>query len=94
MSFEHEISLDPQPQRNVEPRFLLGGYVLGVVAMSSAPLMYYWLFAPAGALLVAAVCVVVATVWPRFDDAARGAFFAAVFGVVTVLVLFIGNAQR
>ena len=81
MSYEHESLLDPLTERQVDPRYLLGGYVLG-------------LFAPAGALLVAAVAVLVATVQPRFDDAACGAFFAALFGAVAILVLSFVVAQR
>jgi hypothetical protein len=79
MSFEHESTLDPRIEREV--------------VMSPAPLLYYWLFAPAGALLVAAAAVLVATVRPRFDDVACGAFFAALFGLVAVLVLFFVGAQ-
>ncbi|MUL75382.1 hypothetical protein [Mycolicibacterium sp. CBMA 226] len=94
MAFEHESLLDPLTERKVDPRYLLGGYVVGLVAMSLAPLMYFWLFAPAGALLVAAVAVLVATVRPRFDDAACGAFFAALFGAVAILVLSFVVAQR
>ncbi|CAM5701237.1 hypothetical protein MAUB1S_00386 [Mycolicibacterium aubagnense] len=94
MSFEHESLLDPLTERTVDPRYLLGGYVLGLVATSLVPLLVYWLFAPAGALFVAAVAVVVATVRPRFDDAACGAFFAAVFGAVAIFVLSFVVAQR
>jgi hypothetical protein len=94
MSYEHESLLDPLTERQVDPRYLLGGYVLGLFATSLAPLMFYWLFAPAGALLVAAVAVLVATVQPRFDDAACGAFFAALFGAVAILVLSFVVAQR
>jgi hypothetical protein len=94
MAFEHESLLDPLTERKVDPPYLLGGYVVGLVVMSLAPLMYYWLFAPAGALLVAAVAVLVATVRPQFDDAACGAFFAALFGVVAILVLSFVVAQR
>lgn len=93
MSFEYESTLDPRIERTIDPRYLCGGYALGLVVMAPAPLLYYWLFAPAGALLVAAVAVLVATVRPRFDDAACGAFFAAVFGLVAVLVLFFVSAQ-
>ena len=93
MSFEHESTLDPRIEREVDPRYLFGGYALGLVVMSPAPLLYYWLFAPAGALLVAAAAVLVATVRPRFDDVACGAFFAALFGLVSVLVLFFVGAQ-
>lgn len=93
MSYEQESSLDPRTERRTDPRYLLGGYAAGLVAMSLAPLAYYWLFAPAGAVLVAAVAVLVATVRPRFDDVACGAFFAALFGLVAVLVLFFVSAQ-
>lgn len=94
MSFEYENSLDPRTERKVDPRYLVGGYVLGLVAMSLTPLMFYWLFVPAGALLVAATAVLVATVRPQFDDVACGAFFAALFGLVAVLVLFFAGAQH
>jgi hypothetical protein len=90
MSFERESALDPAPPRPPDPRFLLGGYLLGLVAMSPTPLLYYWLLAPLGAVLAAAGCLLVALVAPRFADAARGALLAALFGVVTVLVLFFG----
>lgn len=94
MSFERESVLDPLTDRKVDPRYLLGGYAAGLAALSLAPLMFYWLFAPAGALLVAAVAVLVATVRPRFDDAACGAFFAALFGAVAIFVLSFIVAQR
>lgn len=94
MSYEHESALDPRTDQTVDPRYLLGGYVLGLVAMSLAPVIYFWLFAPAGALLVAAVAVLVATVRPRFDDVARGAYFAALFGLAATLVLFFVGAQH
>lgn len=94
MSFEHESLLDPLTERKVDPRNLLGGYVLGLVATSLAPLMFYWLFAPAGALLVAAAAVLAATVRPQFDDVACGAFFAALFGLVAILVLSFVVAQH
>ena len=94
MSFERESSLDPRTERKVDPQYLLGGYAAGLAAMSLAPLTYYWLFAPAGAVFVAALAVLVATVRPRFDDAAYGAFFAALFGLVAVLVLSFVGAQR
>jgi ABC-type branched-subunit amino acid transport system permease subunit len=93
MSYEYESSLDPRPERKVDPRYLLGGYAAGLVAMSLAPLLHLWLFVPAAALVVAAVAVLVATVRPRFDDVARGAYFAAVFGVVAMLVLSFVSAQ-
>lgn len=93
MSFERESARDPRPVRRVDPRFLLGGYVLGLLAMSPGPLAYYWLFAPAGALLAAGACALVGLMRPRFADAARGALLAAVFGVVTVLFMFFGVAR-
>ncbi|MCV7357299.1 hypothetical protein [Mycolicibacterium fluoranthenivorans] len=88
MSFERENRREPKRIRRVDPRFLLGGYALGLVAMSPAPLVYYWLLAPVGALLAAGTCVLVSLARPRFADAACGALLAAVFGLVTVLVMF------
>ena len=40
------------------------------------------------------VAVLVATVRPRFDDVARGAYFAALFGLAATLVLFFVGAQH
>jgi len=94
MSYEYESLLDPLTERKVDPRYLLGGYAAGLAGMSLAPLMFYWLFAPVGALVVAAVAVLVATARPRFDDAACGAFFAAVFGAVAIFVLSFVVAQH
>ncbi|QNJ95485.1 hypothetical protein HZU40_15440 [Mycolicibacterium fluoranthenivorans] len=88
MSFERENRLEPKRIRRVDPRFLLGGYALGLAAMSPAPLVYYWLLAPVGAVLAAGTCVLVSLARPRFADAACGALLAAVFGLVTVLVMF------
>ena len=95
MSFERESQLDPNPSRTADPRFLIGGYFLGLVAMSPAPLAYYWLFAPVGALLVAVGSVLLGAVRPRFIDAALGALLAFVFGVVTVvaMLLVLGVSQ-
>lgn len=89
MSFEHERALDPAPTRKADPGFLLGGYVLGLAAMSPGALLYYWFFMPLGALLAAGVCAAIATMDPRFKDATRGALFAAAFGFVAIVTLMV-----
>lgn len=94
MSFPRECALDPAPPRAADARYVLGGYLAGLVAMSPTPLLYYWLFAPLGALLAAAACLLVALARPRFADVARGALLAAAFGAVTILVLFVTAAQH
>lgn len=77
-----------------EPRLLLIGYLLGVAAMSPAPLVYFWLFAPAGALIVAGLFGV-AAIWSRgAAGLAFGALAATLFGVVTVVAFLIGTANQ
>jgi hypothetical protein len=80
--------------RRAEPRLLLIGYVLGVAAMSPAPLVYFWLFAPVGALIAAGLFGV-AKIWSRgAADLALGALAATLFGVVTVVVFLVGTANQ
>lgn len=81
------------PASRAEPRLLFIGYVLGVAAMSPAPLVYFWLFAPAGALIAAGLFGV-AAIWSRgAADLALGALAATLFGVVTVVVFLVGTAN-
>jgi hypothetical protein len=73
-------------------RWMLAGYLVGLLAMSPPLLLYYWIFAPLGPLLVAGVCVLAGTALHRFHAMATGAAVATVFCVVTVLVFFLGLA--
>ena len=93
MSSLHNSQLDPvneQPATPApKPRWTLLGYLLGLIAMSPAPLLYYWLFAPSAALLLAAICGLIGTTHPRFRATASGALTAAAFGATAVLTFFI-----
>lgn len=82
------------PAWQPEPRLLLIGFLLGVAAMSPPPLVYFWLFAPAGALIAAGLFGVVA-IWSRgAADLALGALAATLFGVVTVVAFLVGTANQ
>ena len=98
MSFEYESKLDPRDKQSgrppASPQLTLIGYLLGLIAMSPAPVLYYWFLAPGCALLVAGLCVLAGTVHRRFRDMALGALIAAVFGAVTAFVFFVGLANQ
>jgi hypothetical protein len=99
MSWEYESKLDPHNAQSRRPpaaslQWTLIGYLLGLLAMSPAPVLYYWLFAPGCALLVAGLCALAGTLHRRFRDMALGALVAAVFGAVTALVFFLGLANQ
>jgi hypothetical protein len=79
------------------PGWLLAGYLLGLLAMSPAPVLRYWYFAPFVPLVVVAACVLAGIMDRRFHAAAAraaaGAAAAAVFGAVTVVVLLVELAS-
>jgi hypothetical protein len=92
---ESKADLAPIPAADGPPphaRWMLVGYLLGLLAMSPPLLLYYWIFAPLGPLLVAGVCVLVGSAHHRFHAIATGAAVALVFCAVTVLVFFLGLA--
>lgn len=96
MSYEHESQLDPAKNDGTPagtPVWVLVGYLLGLLAMSPTPLLYYWLFAPAGALVVAAAALLASGANPRLRAVARGALLAAVFGACASLSFFLGLAN-
>ncbi|MCV7424855.1 hypothetical protein H7K45_30375 [Mycobacterium yunnanensis] len=69
---------------------VLLGFVLGLLAMSPWAVLYYWFFAPVAALILAGVLSVVAAVRGRVWPVAEGAFAAALFGFVAVVVFAVG----
>jgi hypothetical protein len=97
VSFERESKLDTArtPPGGPPPssRWILTGYLLGVLAMSPAPVLYFWFFAPVVPLLIAGAAVLAGVVDRRFHAVAAGSAAAAVFGAVTVFVFFIGIAN-
>lgn len=94
MSWESEHARDPgwpaasRPAPGLAP--LLTGFVVGLVAMTATPFVYYWLFAPAYAALVGAAVAVVSIKFTRLRPVAEGVFAAVLFGVIFVLVAFAG----
>ncbi|MEU0497405.1 hypothetical protein [Mycobacterium sp. NPDC006124] len=66
------------------------GFALGLLAMSPGAVLYYWFFAPVAALLLAGALSLVAAVRSRVWPVAEGAFAAALFGIVAVVVFAVG----
>lgn len=97
MSYDYESQLDPGKLDSGEPRakppWMLLGYLLGLIAMST-PLLYYWLLAPCGALLIAAICTVAGTTRPPFRAMALGALMAAAFGAAAAVTFLIALANQ
>lgn len=98
MSYHYESQLDPGRVNAGAPGtrapWIVLGYLLGLIGMSPAPLLYYWMFAPVGALLVAAICLVVGTVRPHFQAMASGALMAAAFGAAAAVTFFLAVANQ
>lgn len=98
MSYLYESQLDPahrQPSAPAaKPRWILLGYLLGLIAMSPAPLLYYWLLAPGSAVLIAAVCGLIGATRPRLRAMASGALIAAAFGATAALTFYIALANQ
>lgn len=98
MSYDYESQLDPRKVDSgtpvSKPPWMLLGYLLGLIAMSPAPLLYYWLFAPCGALLIAAICTVVGATRPVFRAMASGALLAAAFGTASTVTFLIALANQ
>lgn len=68
-----------------QPRVMLVGFVLGVAAMATSALLFFWPLAPIAALLPTAVFAVGA-IWSRaWANLALGALAAAMFGTTAVL---------
>lgn len=66
--------------------WMLLGFGLGLLAMSPGAVLYYWIFAPVAALILAGALTLVSAVRNRVWPVAEGAFAAALFGFVAVVV--------
>ncbi|MBJ7336211.1 hypothetical protein [Mycolicibacterium sp.] len=86
MSAEVERASIPRRQRIPGSPWMLLGFALGLLAMSPGAVLYYWFFTPVAALVVAGVLSLVASFRDRVWPVAEGAFAAALFGVVAVVV--------
>jgi hypothetical protein len=66
------------------------GFVVGLLAMSTSVLLYYWLFAPVATLAVTAVFALASVVARRHSErlahVADGALAATVFAIVFAVV--------
>jgi hypothetical protein len=90
MSWESERSLNPgsPPAPRLAP--LVTGFVLGLLAMTATPFVYYWMFMPAFPLVVAVLFILFGIKFTRLLHVAEGLFAAALFGVLFVAVAFTG----
>ncbi len=73
----------PEPPVNTDSPLLVVGVALGLLAMS--PLLGFWLFAPLGPLLLAALLTLAAIRWKTALVVAEGCFVAALGGAVFVV---------
>jgi hypothetical protein len=89
MSSEVDRAVSRRTREPGSPWMLLG-FGLGLLAMSPGVVLYYWFFAPVVALLLAGALSLVAAVRPRVWPVAEGAFAAALFGIVAVVVFAVG----
>jgi hypothetical protein len=95
MSWESEHSWDPGvPLASSAPPLvpLLAGFVLGLVAMTATPFVYYWLFMPLFPLVLGGVLTVLGIAFTPLRHVAEGLFAATLFGGVFVLIAFAGLA--
>jgi hypothetical protein len=86
------IFLDPGRPRPPGSPWMLGGLVLGLLALSPAVVLYYWFFAPLVPLVLAAFARILSTRKKSLYPVAEGLVAAAVFGVVAVIIFFAGVA--
>jgi hypothetical protein len=89
MSSEVDRAMSSRGREPGTPWMLLG-FGLGLLAMSPGAVLYYWFFAPVAALILAGALTLVAAVRNRVWPVAEGAFAAALFGFVAVVVFAVG----
>ena len=85
MSSEVDRAMSRRGREPGNPWMLLG-FGLGLLAMSPGAVLYYWIFAPVAALILAGALTLVSAVRNRVWPVAEGAFAAALFGFVAVVV--------
>jgi hypothetical protein len=89
MSSEVDRAMSRRGREPGNPWMLLG-FGLGLLAMSPGAVLYYWIFAPVAALILAGALTLVAAFRNRVWPVAEGAFAAALFGIVAVIVFAVG----
>jgi hypothetical protein len=90
MSSEVQRALNSRRNREPGSPWMLVGFALGLLAMSPGAVLYYWFFAPVAALVLAGALTLVAAFRNRVWPVAEGAFAAALFGIVAVVVFAVG----
>ncbi|BBY66260.1 hypothetical protein MHEL_45030 [Mycolicibacterium helvum] len=92
MSWEPEHCRDPGvPRASSAPLApLLIGFVLGLVAMTATPYVYYWMVMPLLPLVLAGAFALLSVALTPLRYVAEGLFAAVLFGGVFVIIAFAG----
>jgi hypothetical protein len=69
------------------------GFVLGLLALSPAAVLYYWLFAPIVPLTLAGMARIFSGRVKLLYSVAEGLVAATLFGIAAVVVFFVGVAN-